>query len=104
MKTPMVDSATEPTSRLGYTPKEGISMTQDNARPVRDESRPFLFGGLAIIGVGLAVLLRAPAVREACRRVLQDPEVSDACREVVARVVARSPHPGVGTALQPLAG
>jgi len=50
--------------------------------------------GLAIIGVGLAVLLRAPEVREACRRVLQDPEV----REVVARMVARSSQPGVATA------
>lgn len=71
-------------------------MTQDNARPV--------LAGLAIIGVGLAVLLQAPAVRDGCRRILQDPDMSEACREVVARVIARPSQPGVGTALQPLAG
>jgi hypothetical protein len=65
-------------------------MIQDNARPV--------LGGLAIIAVGLAVLLKAPAVREACLRVLQKPEVTAACHEVVVRVVAGLLHPGVGTA------
>jgi hypothetical protein len=65
-------------------------MTQDNALPV--------LGGLAMMGVSLAVLLQAPAVRNACRRILQDPEITEACREVVARMVARSSHPAVGTA------
>ena len=65
-------------------------MTQVNAWPV--------LGGVAIMGVGLAVLLQAPAVREACRRILQDPEITEACRDVFVRMVARSSHPGVGTA------
>lgn len=65
-------------------------MTQHHAQPEGDDSRPYLFGGLAIIGVGLVVLLQDGALREKCRHVLQDPEVRDACREVVASAVAKS--------------
>lgn len=81
--------------RIRATRPGGIRMAQDNAQPEGDGSRPYLFVGLAIIGVGLVVLLQDGPLREDCRHVLLDPEFRGACREVVATAVAKL-HSGVG--------